>query len=86
MSALGCGCSIKDAIGLDILGSCGHQVIVEGSASANILKLWLPLAKVILGIIKDLPCLVGTLETRSNVTRDDWGVIEEVQETTAMAG
>lgn len=52
----------------------------------HVFQFRLPLLEIILRVVQDLSSLIRVLVRRADVTWDDWGVIEEVEETTTVAG
>lgn len=66
--------------------ACGHQVgIKQVARDVHIVHLKAPVAQVLLGIIEDLAGLGAVLELWTHVAGDDGGVVEQVQETAAVA-
>lgn len=62
-----------------------HQIAVEHvAADADIIDLKAPVTEILFGIVEDLACLSAVLECWAGVTWDNWGIIKEVQETTAV--
>ena len=66
--------------------SIWHQVAVKHvAADADIINLEAPVTEILLSIVEDLASLWTVLEQWTGVARDDWSIIEQVQETTAVA-
>ena len=51
-----------------------------------IFQLWLPVFQIIFRIVEDLTCLACVLERCANISRNNGGIIEEVEETTTVTG
>jgi len=52
----------------------------------NWLHVWLPGLQLAFGLIQNLPSLAGICEWLSNVTRDDWSIVKQVQQLAAIPG
>lgn len=62
------------------------SLIVCALALLEVVRLWLPVTQVILGVVQDLAGL-GTMGVWVTVvTRDNGGVVQEMQEAPAVAG
>jgi hypothetical protein len=64
---------------------CRHQSTVEVCAARDILEIWLPVFQIVFSIIQNLTSLARMLEGGTDVARDNWCVVEEVQKTTTVA-
>ncbi len=73
---------IGDTIGV----GCWHQVAINHVATdTDVIDLQAPVAQILLGIVENLACLWSMLKRWTIVSWDDWGVIEEVEKTAAVA-
>jgi hypothetical protein len=63
-----------------------HQPGIKMSMAWHILQIGLPILQVVFGIIEDLAGLIGVLPWWANIAWNNGSVIEEVEETTAVAG
>ena len=45
-----------------------------------------PLAQILFGVVEDLASLVYMFECRANISRHDGGIVQQVEETAAVAG
>ena len=55
------------------------------AADADIINLKAPVTEILFSIVEDLACLSAVLKCWTGVTWNNWGIIKEVQETTAVA-
>jgi hypothetical protein len=62
-----------------------QSVRIQSAPSWNFLQVWLPILQIILRIIQNLTGFVSIWVWVSLVTGNDWGIIEEVEETTTVA-
>ena len=61
-----------------------HQVVMEICIGWDILQLGLPILEIIFGIVENLTGLVDVLVGWSNISGNNWCIIEEVEESAAM--
>ena len=73
-------------------GSCrcslrGHQVNTHsGGLAGDRLEIGGPFAEIFFSIVEDLASLMTMLKCRACVARNNWGIVQQVQETATMAG
>lgn len=59
---------------------------IHDSLCSNIFQVRLPILEIIFRIVEDLTSFIGVLVWVSLITRDNWGIIEEIEEATAVTG
>lgn len=57
-----------------------------GCVNDVVILFWAPVAQVVLGVVENLPGLLGMVISRTHIAWDDGRVIEELQESSAMLG
>ena len=73
-------------------GSCrcslrGYQVNTHsGGLAGDRLEIGGPFAEIFFSVIKYLASLVTMLKCRTRVARNNWGIVQQIQETATMAG
>lgn len=84
-------CRFRDwntgSVGWGVLCADGHEGRIDlVIGSSDVFELWLPLSKIVFGVVENLASLMAVLEDGASVTWNDGSIIEKVQETTAVAG